>query len=101
MVLLNETQDVTLSNRLNIISIGEAQDITLSERQTLSLSAAQDTIILPERVDVEKGEKECLVLGERQDAFFLEGDTITSANSVGTNITIDDTTFSGYYVSLL
>ena len=31
---------------------------------------------------------------------FLEGDAITSVSSVGTNITIDDTTFSGFIITV-
>ena len=31
---------------------------------------------------------------------FLEGDAITGANSVGTNITIDNTTFSGFIITV-
>lgn len=31
---------------------------------------------------------------------FLEGDAITGASSVGTNITIDGTTFSGFIITV-
>jgi len=32
---------------------------------------------------------------------FLEGDAITSASAVGENITIDNTTYSGYVITVL